>query len=192
MKKSVFFLLAALLLAGSSFAAPRQTPQPLSVSQANEILEKIAGNWTVEMTNWDPDTKTFSRSTGRANISSSYLDNYVHEQYTVNQPDGSLVKGESFMRYCDEKNRFEVVQMDNSGNGVVLMVGNWYPLNNTLVFRQIEGQEDQVNKSEQGMVFRYVFLEDGTVSKMTHKLNKKKKYFLASVSHYGHPTTVSK
>lgn len=188
MKKAFFSLLAAIMLVGSASAAQVQAQKTLTASEANEIIQKISGSWSVNMSVWCPEKKTITNSNGDSDFSTSYLDNYTHERYAISQPDGEMMEGETFLRYCNEKNRFEVVQMDNAGGGVVLMVGTWYPEHKTLVFRQVPGQENQVNKSDVGMQFRYVFLDDGTFSKMTHKLDKKKKYYLASVSHYGNPT----
>lgn len=186
MKKTVIYLLAAVLLVATSPASQASTFKPLTPEKANQILQKVSGTWSLNQRTWLPELRILSTFKGDANFSSSYLGDYVREQFTILQPNGITLKGEIFMRYSTEDKRFEIVQVDNTGKSVLLMAGKWYPEHNSLLFVQVEGLSP-IKKEDKGMQVRYVFLQDGTFSKMIHKIDAKGNYYLASTSHYGHP-----
>lgn len=183
MKKTVFFLLATVLLAGTAFTAMAQKQKGLSVAEANAILQKTAGAWEIDFSLWQPQSKQFLKSTGNANFSKQ-KGCYVREEFKVTKPDGTIEEGEGFLSYSEANKRFEFVQIDNSGKSTMLLTGQYFPENKTLVLNPENGLEQWAQKNGIAMQLQYVFFEDGTFMKSYRTSDAKGNYSLFSQYHY--------
>ena len=184
MKKTVIFLLAAVLLVWSAPIAKAQKAKRVSVEEANELLQKVAGNWQVDFSLWQPQTKEFLTSSGDASFSKQQQATYVREQFKITKPDGSIEEGEGFLSYSEKNKRFEFVQIDNTGKSTLLLTGEWYPENNTLLLTPESGLEKWGSRNGTPMQLQYIFFEDGTFMKAIRTPDGKGNYTLFSQYHY--------
>ncbi|QCR24699.1 DUF1579 family protein [Pontibacter sp. SGAir0037] len=192
MKKTILFLLAAVLLVWAAPLAQAQSRKSLSADEANQLLQKITGAWNVELSTWSPKHRLMLKTKGDAKFNTPYLGSYVHEQFSYGMPDGNTLEGECFISYSTKQKRFEIAQVDNAGKNIILMTGEWFPEYRSIVFKPVEGLNHQAYHTEPGMQFRYIFLEDGSFSKMIHKRNADGAYTLASLYHYESATAAKK
>lgn len=179
MKKSLNILLAAMLLLLAIPTAKAQ--QQISNAEAQNLLNRMLGQWQVNYSEWSPEQKNFQHTKGIASFRTAYKDNYVREEFEITDKDGEAIKGEGFVRYSNEFNRFELVQLDESGQSTLLLEGKWYPEYRLVSFTPVE---DQLQAKSLRMRWDYIFFEDGTFKKVLRKANKKGEYRIASDFHY--------
>lgn len=186
MKKVITFLLAVVLLIGAAPETQAQKNKTLTTKEANELLQKIVGNWQVSHyeTQFGDD---FTETKGNAKFSKAYKGEYVHEQYDLEQADGSTVQGEGFLRFSEEQQRFEFVQVDKKGRSIVLMVGKWVPEYNALSFWPAKGERQWSSSINPNTQCVYLFKEDGTFMKIVRTFDKNKICRIVSQDHYAYP-----
>ncbi|TXK46814.1 hypothetical protein FVR03_10330 [Pontibacter qinzhouensis] len=171
MKKSLIFVLAAVLLAWTATAVKAQTPAQLTSSDAAFLLQKTVGNWLVVRSTWQPETKQMLNTPGKGIFSPSATDVSVHEQYEFTGADGTIQKEEGYLKFSKKRNQFEFVKLnDATGKEVLLFTGSWYPEYKTLLLTAVTPIKSSRAQAEQ---WRYVFQEDGTFSKIVHQADKK-------------------
>ncbi|RDV15294.1 DUF1579 domain-containing protein [Pontibacter diazotrophicus] len=185
MKKLMTFLLAAVLLIGAAPVTQAQGNKTLTSKEADQLLQRIVGNWQVNQ--YDSDRGKFIETKGTANFSRDSKDNYVHEQLELLQPDGSAMQGDGFLRYSEEQNRFELVQLDKNGKSIVLMVGKWLPKYNTLAFTPVKGEKQWSSKIDPSMHCLYIFKHDGTFMKINRTIDKNGNLKATSQYHFSLP-----
>lgn len=174
MKKVFTFLLAAVLLVGAAHATQAQNPNAPSAkqTQANQILQRIVGNWQVNHYVRQADKEAQMEAQGIAKFSKSFQDDYVHEQFDLQKPDGSSMQGESYLRYSEAQDRYEYVQLDKKGKSIMMMVGKWSPKYNTLIFRPLKGEGQWSSKIDPNLQCLYIFKGDGTFLRLTRTFDK--------------------
>ncbi|TXK46816.1 DUF1579 domain-containing protein [Pontibacter qinzhouensis] len=168
MKKSVIFLLAAVLLTFS--ATTTQAQAHISYSDASFLLQKTLGKWQVTKATWNPELKEMNKISGKAIYSPSTSDVSVYEQAELMLADGTSEAEEGHLRYSKSRHQFEFVKKDAAtGKEVLLYTGHWYPEYKTILLTAAQVTKDKNQKPNQ---WRYVFQENGTFTKMVHKANK--------------------
>lgn len=189
MKKVMTFLLAAVLLIGAAPATQAQKSKVLTSKEAEEILQRIVGKWQVShyVTEYDFEKSKLVETKGTASFGKAFKGNYVHEQFELEQPDGSTLQGDGFIRYSEEQNQFELVQFDKKGKSIVQMVGKWYPGYNTLLFTHVKGEGQWSKKNDPNMHCLYLFKEDGTFLRVNRTFDKNGNCLVISQDHYSYP-----
>ncbi len=177
--------MAAVLLIGAAPATQAQENNTLTTKEANQLLQRIVGNWQVNRYVSEPVSYALTEFRGNANCKKGANSEFVHETSHVRQQDGSTLTTEGFLRYAAAKNRFEFVELNKKGKEVVLMVGNWSPAYNTLVLRPVmkNGQWDK--KTDPNMQCLYVFRNDGSFMKIVRTYDTGvNSYRVISQDHY--------
>ncbi|MCC9138176.1 hypothetical protein ACFSKU_00400 [Pontibacter silvestris] len=184
MKKTVLFLLAAVLLVLTAPTTQAQNKKMLTAEEAEELLQKTLGTWQVKALLWQPETKNFSEPRGRASFSSA-PNGIVSEKFEIEQPDGRTERVEGTLRYSEIKKRFEFVQLDHKGNSTLLMYGKWNPNFSMITFRPAKGQKHIAGKA----LWQYFFFDDGSFKKVVRKPDTQGNYMIASEYHCLHINT---
>ncbi|MCC9167680.1 DUF1579 family protein [Pontibacter harenae] len=188
MKKGLIFLLAAVLLIGASpVTQANPTTAPLSADQASEVLQKIAGDWVINLSVWDQKNEKPSAFKGISKIFPFNSDNIMREQFEIPQPDGTTLTGDGYIRYSHSRKCFEFAQVTPAGNREVLMIGKYSPQHNTILFLPATKSENRHSKPS--VQWRYVFFEDGSFTKVVHELNAQGNYAISSYYHYNQAST---
>ena len=188
MKKSVIFLLAAVLLAWSAPATQAQSPAHLSYSDASFLLQKTLGDWQVTKSNWNPEKQEMSKVSGKATYSPSTTDVSVQEQAEIMLKDGTSQTEEGTLRYTKSRHQFEYVKTDPAtGKEMILFTGHWYPDFRTILMTASPTSKNKKAKPDQ---WRYVFQENGTFTKMVHQADTNGKMILIDQYHFT-PTAAS-
>ena len=189
MKKVISFLLAAVLLIGAAPATQAQKSKSLTAKEADQVLQRIVGNWQVShyVRQYDFERENLKETKGSAKFSKDLQGNYVHEQTELKLPDGSSLHGESFIRYSEAQKQFEFVQLDKTGKSMVMMVGKWLPKYNTLVFRPVTGDKQWSSKIDPNLHCLYLFKDDGTFIRLTRTLDQYGNLAIISQDHYAYP-----
>lgn len=189
MKKLSIFLLAAALLIGAAPDTQAQKNNTTTFKQAaaNQLLGRIVGNWQVSHYVRQADTKDLIETKGITKFSKAYQGDYVHEQFDLSQPDGSSIQGESYIRYSEDQDRYEYVQLDKRGKSIVMMVGKWSKKYNTLAFSPLRGEEQWSTKIDPNLQCLFIFKHDGTFMKLTRTFDKHGNCIVISQDHYSHP-----
>lgn len=186
MKKIITILFAAALLVGASPVTQAQNNTPLTAKQAeaNQLLQRIVGNWQVSHYAKQQGSKELQLAKGSTKFSKGLKGDYVHEQSNIKNTDGSSVEGESFIRYSETMKRFEHVQVDKNGNSIVVMVGKWSPKYKTLAFTPLKGEGQWSSKIDPYMQCLYLFKEDGTFIRVNRTVDKNGNFTIISQDHY--------
>ncbi|MCC9136087.1 DUF1579 family protein [Pontibacter silvestris] len=184
MKKIIVYLLTAVLLVGSGTTLEAQNKKDITTSEANKLLQKTIGNWRISSYEWQPETQKFVETTGNASFNKAYQGNYIKEQFEIKKTDGSIVTGEGFLRYSETSKRFEFVQLDDEGESIVLMVGEWRPEYNLLTLSSVKETESFAIGNSNVAHWQYFFLEDGSIKKIVRKPNAKGLYVITATNHY--------
>lgn len=194
MKKVFSFLLALVLLIGAASEIQAQkgkalVAKSLTAKEADQLLQRIMGNWQVShfVNHYDFEKEKIIETKGTANFSRAFKGDYVHEKFELKQPDGSTLQGDGFLRYSEDQNQFEMVQLDKKGRSMVLMVGKWYPEYNTLLFRPAKGEGQWSEKIDPNMQCLYLFSEDGTFMRLTRTFDQYGNSVVISQDHYNYP-----
>lgn len=187
MKKTITFLLAALLLAGAAPATMAQEKQGLTTKQANQLLQRIVGSWTVNRYLSEPVTFALTEVKGSANCKKGGGAEFVHETTHLRQPNGTIESEDGFLRYAGDRERFEFVQPNKKGKNVVLMAGDWSPEYNTLVLRPVLKNGRWAKDTDPNMQYLYVFKPDGSFMKIVRTYDANvKSYRVISQDHYAY------
>jgi len=189
MKKAVIFLLAVILLAGAAPTTQAQKKSTITVAEANAILQKMQGDWQVKTLIWQPEQRSFFESDGMVSYSTD--DNKaVREQFDIAQPDGSTKHYEGMLRYAEDKQRFEFVELDEEGKASVMMQGKWDPRFNMLYLKPVKGQMRADGKRKLRQQLQYFFFDDGSLKKVTKTPDGKGNYLIAAEYHCKQQETV--
>lgn len=182
MKKTIIFLLAAVLLAGAAPTTQAQKKQATTVAQANAILQKMQGDWRVKTLIWQPEQKSFFESDGIVSYSTD--DNKaVREEFTVALPDSSTQHYKGMLRYAEDKQRFEFVQFDAEGKATVMMQGKWDPRFSMIYLKPVKGQMRADGKRKLRLQLQYFFFDDGSFKKVAKTPDGRGHYLIASEYH---------
>lgn len=186
MKKAIIFLLAVVLLAGASPATQAQRKKALTSTEANLLLQKLEGNWDISYYKKKDGSNQLTEKEGVGTNSRDRKKDYVHEQVQIAQADGNSMRSEGFLRYCEAKERFEFVQIDDSGKTILLLVGQWHPDYNTLSFKPVKGFEQWGSTTDRNLNLQchYVFKEDGTFIKLMRIVDENGNYIITDQYHY--------
>jgi hypothetical protein len=186
MKKVMIFLMAVVLLAGTAPASQAQKKRALTTKEANQLLQQLVGNWEVSYYARQEGGNMLTEAKGIGTNSRDHQKDYVHEQFQMEQADGSTLRLEGFLRYCEAKERFEFVQIDESGKSIVLLVGKWHPDYNTLSFKTVKGFEQWGSTTDRNknLQCHYVFKEDGNFIKFMRTVDENGDYQITDQYHY--------
>jgi hypothetical protein len=177
MKYTVLFL--ALLL-GSSAAYAQQ----LGKDEVAGLLSKQLGTWKISSHFYKPDGDTAFTTTGGASFNQAYKSIYLREQFDLLWKDKSTVHGEAFIRYSEKYKRFELVQVDDVGNSILVLNGTWDPEKKVLAFKPIEGYSQWGSSGTKYLLWDYTFFPDGSFKKEMRLPDEKNNMYLASDYYY--------
>lgn len=184
MKKAMYFLLAAVLLALAAPTTQAQKKKPLTPQEADKLLQKTLGSWQVKALVWQPETKQFTEPRGKASFSYAE-DGTINESFEIVEPDGSISKIEGRIRYSELNKRFEFLQQDILGNSVLLMYGKWDPNFSMISFRPAKGQRRMAGR----VLWQYFFFDDGSFKKVVRTPDAQGTYTIAYEYHCMPATT---
>ncbi|RDV15295.1 DUF1579 domain-containing protein [Pontibacter diazotrophicus] len=189
MKNLFTSVLVAVLLIGATPATQAQQSNKLTFKQttANKVLDRIVGDWQVSHYVKKADGEGLTETKGSAKFSKAFHGNYVQERYDLSQADGSILQGESYIRYSDEQDRYEYVQLDKKGKSIVMMVGKWSKKYDTLAFRPLNGEGQWSNKIDPNLQCLYIFKHDGTFIRLTRTFDKHGNCIVLTQDHYSYP-----
>ncbi|MFD3000709.1 DUF1579 family protein [Pontibacter toksunensis] len=193
MKKIISFLFAAALLVGAAPVTQAQNNTPLTAKQAeaNQLLQRIVGNWQVSRYEKQHNSKELKLAKGNTKFTKGLEGDYVHELSKIKNTDGSSVEGESFIRYSETMKRYEHVQVDKNGKSIVVMVGKWSPKYNALTFRPLTGEGQWSSKVDPNMQCVYLFKDDGSFIRVTRTLDQQGNFTILSQDHYSNSSVAS-
>lgn len=189
MKNLITSIFVAVLLIGATPATQAQQSNTLTAKQAaaNKMHERILGDWQVSRYVRDADGKGLVETKGSTKFSKAYQGDYVQEHFTLTQADGTTLQGESYIRYCDDKDRYEYVQLDKQGKSIVMMTGKWSKKYDTLIFKPLQGEEQWSKKIDPNLHCLYIFKTDGTFVRLTRTFDRHGNFVVLTQDHYSYP-----
>ncbi|WP_187264735.1 hypothetical protein [Pontibacter beigongshangensis] len=182
MKNHFTFILMAMLLVWSATTAQAQSPARISDADASFLLQKTIGNWLVDKSSWQADTRQMLTVPGRAIFKPSSTDVSVHEQYEFTAADGTLQQEAGCLRFSKTRHQFEFYKTNGAtGKETLLFTGSWYPEFNTIMLTAVtSGNSKHANPDQ----WRYVFQNNGAFTKLVYKADKKGNMLLSDQYHH--------
>ncbi|HVI48652.1 MAG TPA: DUF1579 domain-containing protein [Chitinophaga sp.] len=129
---SLYFLTAALCLLIStaasaqmdSAAAMKAWMTYMSPGPIHEKMAKGAGEWTTDLTFWEPGNPNPQKTTGECTATMILGGRYEQTHYTGNAM-GMAFEGFGTMAYDNGRKKFISTWYDNMGTGIMVMEGTW-------------------------------------------------------------------
>ncbi|WP_242916516.1 hypothetical protein [Pontibacter liquoris] len=173
MKKTVIFLLAALLLAATMpVTTQAQKSKSFTLKNAMSLFNRMYGTRMVKTLIWQPEQQRFFETSGTVRYS-LHQNKALREEFDIEQPDGSVKHVEGMLRYDTNKSRFEFVQYDTEGHATVMFAGKWDPDFAMIDLEPLKRQwqlNGKRRKQDQELHLRYFFFPDGSFKKVVRTL----------------------